>query len=128
VYDEAANGRNLDVFDEIISEDSVDHNAFPGMSATGPEAYKRVFGMSFVAFHDIHMAVDSLIAEGDRFAAQITISGTHQGEFIGIPATEKAISMQHIEVFEVKDGKITARWGVADRAGLMEQLGLALSM
>lgn len=74
------------------------------------------------------MAIDELIAEGDRVAVQATVSGTHEGEFMGMPPSGRAFNLGAVEVFEVKDGKITARWGVPDRAGLMEQLGLAPEM
>ena len=128
LYDEVANGRNLDVLDEIVSEDSKDHDTFPGMPDTGPEAYKVPFGGSLAAFPDFRMEVHDLVAEGDRVAARLTISGTHEGEFAGMPPTGKRFSVGHVEIFEVKDGKLTHRWGGPDRATLMEQLGLAPEM
>lgn len=128
LYDEVANGRNLDVLDEIVSEDSIDNDTFPGMPTRGVEAYRVVFAGSLAAFPDFHMEVHDLVAEGDRVAARMTISGTHEGEFAGMPPTGKTFSVGHIEIFQVEDGKLTARWGGPDRATLMEQLGLAPEM
>ena len=128
LYDEVSNAKNLDVLGEIIAEDSVDHDAFPGMPTTGPDAYEAVFGASHRAFSDFHMMVHDMVAEGDKVAIRMTISGTHDGEFMGMPPTGKKISIGAVELFEVKDGKITGRWGTPDRATLMEQLGLAPPM
>jgi len=128
LFDEVSNARNLNVLDEIVAEDAVEHDGFPGMPDTGPEAYRAVYGGSHAGFSDFHMELHDLIAEGDNVAVRATVRGTHDGEFIGIPPTGKAISVGVVEIFEVKDGKITGRWGAPDRATLMEQLGLAPEM
>lgn len=128
LYEEVGNSKQLDVIDEIVDPDTIDHDPFPGMPNTGTEAYKAVFGASQVAFPDFRMTIDGLIAEGDRVAVQGKVSGTHEGEFMGMPATGKAFSVDNIEVFEIKAGKITQRWGIADTASLMAQLGVAPPM
>jgi steroid delta-isomerase-like uncharacterized protein len=63
-----------------------------------------------------------------RVAVRATVNGTHDGDFVGMPPSGKTISVGAVEIFEVKDGKITGRWGTPDRATLMEQLGLAPPM
>ena len=128
LYEEVANAKQLDVIDEIVHSDTVDHEPFPGMPTKGTEAYKAIFGASISAFPDFQMRIDALIAEGDRVAVQGTVSGTHEGEFLGMPATGNAFSVSNIEVFEIQDGRITARWGIADSASMMEQLGLTPGM
>lgn len=128
LFDEVANAKNLDVLDEIISDDSVDHGSFPGMPDSGPEAYRAVYAASHAGFSDFHMRVHDMIAEGDNVAVRATVSGTHDGDFVGIPPTGNTISIEAVEIFEVKDGRITGRWGMPDRATLMEQLGLAPQM
>lgn len=87
-----------------------------------------VFGVSHPGFSDFDMAVHDMIAAGDGAAVLATVSGTHDGDFMGIPPTGKTISVGAVEIFEVKDGRITGRWGKPDRATLMEQLGLAPEM
>ena len=128
LYEEVANAKQLDVIDEIVHSDTVDHDPFPGMPTKGTEAYRAIFGASIAAFPDFHMSIDALIAEGDRVAVQGTVSGTHQGEFMGMAPTGNSFSVANIEVFEIHDGKITARWGIADSASLMEQLGVTPGM
>lgn len=56
------------------------------------------------------------------------MSGTHTGEFAGIPPTNKSIEVNAIDIFEFRDGTIMQSWDVADRAGMMQQLGVAPEM
>ena len=127
-YNEVINGGNLDLIDELVSEDFVDHEASPGMPTTGPEAPKATFAMFFAAFPDLQMTVDEMIGEGDKVVARATMSGTHKGEFMGIPPTNKAFKVQAIDIAEIHDGKVTQHWGVTDQAAMMAQLGLAPEM
>ena len=125
IYNEAINDGNLDVFDELVAEDAVEHEEFPGLPNRGPAAPKAFFAMFSAAFPDVHMTVNDMIAEGDKVVARATVSGTHKGEFMGIPPTAKSFEVQIIDILEVQNGKITAHWGVMDQAAMMEQLGLA---
>ena len=124
IYNEAINEGNLDLFDELVAEDAVEHEEFPGMPNRGPAAPKAFFTMFSAAFPDLHMTVNELIAEGDKVVARATVSGTHKGEFMGIPPTAKSFEVQVIDIVEIHDGKVTAHWGVMDQAKMMEQLGL----
>jgi len=74
------------------------------------------------------MTVDDMIGEGERVVARIRVSGTQTGEFVGIPPTNKSIEVNAIDIFEFRDGEITQSWEVADRAGMMQRLGLAQEM
>ncbi len=127
-YDEVINRKNLDVIDELVSEDFVDHTAFPGLPATGPESTRAVFTMFHAAFPDLQIAVDEMIAEGDKLVSRATVSGTHQGEFMGIPPTNKRFEVLDITIVEIHDGKLTAHWGLTDETAMMQQLGLASEM
>jgi predicted ester cyclase len=82
-YQEVINGRNLDVLDELLIPDGVDH----AFGSQNPEQAKQFFGMVDQAFPDLHAEVHDVIAEGELVAARVTYTGTHQGEFVGIPAT-----------------------------------------
>jgi predicted ester cyclase len=84
-YQEVINGRNLDAMDELLTPEGVDHT-FGSHSA---EQAKQFFGMVHQAFPDLHAEVHDVIAEGELVAARVTYTGTHQGEFVGIPATGK---------------------------------------
>lgn len=128
VYSEAVNEGNLDLFDELVAEDAVEHEVFPGMPNRGPAAPKAFFSMFSAAFPDMRMTVNDMIAEGDKVVARVTVSGTHKGEFMGTPPTARSFEAQAIDIFEVQDGMVTAHWGVMDQAAMMEQLGLTPDM
>ena len=66
LFDEVSNAKNLDVLDEIVAEDSVDHGSFPGMPNRGPDAYKAVYSASHAGFSDFHMRVNDMVAEVTR--------------------------------------------------------------
>ena len=84
-HEEVINGRNLDALDELLAPDGVDHT----FGSRNPEQAKQFFGMIHQAFPDLHAEVHDVIAEGELVAARVTYTGTHQGEFLGIPATGK---------------------------------------
>jgi len=121
-YDEVVNGGNLNIVDELASPDFVDHEAFPGL-AVGREGVKQFFSMLRTAFPDLRMNVDDLIAEGEKAVARATMTGTHQGEFAGVAATGKTVSVSTIDIVRFADGKLAEHWGVTDTASMMEQLG-----
>jgi hypothetical protein len=76
----------------------------------------------FQAFPDLHVALDEFVAEGDRVFLRSTMTGTHDGEFQGIPATGHHIAAESAEVFRIADGKFVGYWCMVDGAGLMRQL------
>jgi steroid delta-isomerase-like uncharacterized protein len=76
------------------------------------------------AFHGLNVTVDDIMADKDKVTARFTARGIHKGEFMGLPPTGKAITMTGIEIFRVKDGKITELWGEVNLMGLMQQLGI----
>jgi steroid delta-isomerase-like uncharacterized protein len=122
-YDEAINGRKLDIIDELVTTDFVEHEEIPG-GATGRDGVKQFFAMLAVAFPDFRFNVEDVIAEGDKGVVRSTLTGTHRGDFLGIPATGKAVSVGVIDIMRLTDGKVVEHWGVSDMAGLMEQLGV----
>ena len=76
----------------------------------------------FEAFPDMHVALDDLIAEGDRVFLRSTLTGTHDGEYKGIPATGRHVATECAEVFRIADGKVAGYWCLTNVAGLMRQL------
>ncbi len=119
--EEVQNQHNLDALDELFSPDFVDHG---GM--TNPpnlEGTKGFFTVLFAAFPDIRFTIRQQLAEGDKVMTHKTFQGTHQGQFMGIPATGKQVAFDLIDIFTLADGKITEHWVVADQLSLMQQLG-----
>jgi steroid delta-isomerase-like uncharacterized protein len=108
-----------------VAEDCIEHEAIPDMPSRGPEAPKAAFTMFLAAFPDLAMRAEDVIAEGDRVAVRTTMTGTHEGEFMGAPPTNKAFEVNVIDIFEIRDGQVTQHWGLTDQGAMMEQLGLA---
>ena len=122
-YDEVVNSGDLDRVDEFCTEDFVDHEEFPGISPDR-EGVKQFFAMTRAAFPDFRMDVEDLIVEGDRAVVRATMSGTHQGDFLGVPATGKRFSITAVDILRIVDEERAAEhWGVADVMALMQQLG-----
>jgi steroid delta-isomerase-like uncharacterized protein len=123
LYDEVMNAGNLAIADEVVAADAIEHEAPPGTPAEGPEVVKQWVGMMRTAFPDFHLEVDDMIVEGDRVAARVTMSGTHQGDFMGIPPTGKRFSISAIDIVRFAEGKMVEHWGATDNLGLLQQLG-----
>ena len=123
-YDEVLNRGNLDVIDKMTAENYVDHTAPPGMPP-GREGEKQWFTMLRAAFPDGQTTIDDIIAEGDKVAVRATMTGTHQGDFMGIPATGKPVTISGIDVTRFHEGQSVEHWGQWDMAALMQQLGVA---
>jgi steroid delta-isomerase-like uncharacterized protein len=121
---EAINQNNLDALDEVVAPDITDHDPAPGQ-APGLEGVKQWFSSMHTAFPDFRMNVEDMIAEGDKVVARVRLSGTHQGEFMGIDATGNRVTITGIDILRVNaDGKIVERWGNFDDLGVMQQLGV----
>ncbi len=119
---EAINQNNLDALDEMVASDVTDHDAGPGQ-APGLEGVKQIFSSLHTAFPDFHMDVEDMIAEGEKVVARVTMSGTHQGEFMGIAPTGNRVEVSGIDILRIADGKFVERWGNFDDLGMMQQLG-----
>ncbi len=79
------------------------------------------------AYPDSHFTIDDMIAEGDRVATKKTFTGTHTGDFGGIRATGKRVTLQYVDIMRVRDGKIIEHWLCMDQLSWLQQLGLAPS-
>ena len=122
MYDEVVGQGKLDLIDELVDPDVVEHEEFPGISP-GREGVKEFFSMFRNAFPDLQFAVEDMVAEGDKVAARITIRGTHKGPFLDIAPTGKQITVDAIDIFRFASGKIVDHWGVTDQMSMMQQLG-----
>ncbi|HEX6508732.1 MAG TPA: ester cyclase [Chloroflexota bacterium] len=123
LIDEVVNAGNLDAVDELLAPTFVNHNPLPG-ATPDRDGFKQAFRNLHAAFPDLHAINSDLIAEGDRVVALRGFEGTHEGPFMGVPATGKHIILDGITVFRVTNGHISERWSVLDMLGVMRQLGL----
>ena len=120
-FEEVWNNNNLDLADELLAQNYVDHNAPPGSSG-GIDGYKQSVAMFRSAFPDIHFSLDDIRGEGDLVAIRLTGQGTHKGPFIGIPPTNKQVSFGGMTFIRLEGGRIIERWGISDMPGLIQQL------
>ena len=110
VYDELFSGGKIEVIDELVAEDMVEHEEFPGLTPDR-EGVKQFVRLLRDDFSDIRFTPEDMIAEGDRVVARIRITGTHRGEFAGIAATNKTVDLQAIDILRFQDGKAVEHWG-----------------
>ena len=94
-----------------------------GFISNGKEGTKGFFTVLFAAFPDVRFTIRQQLAEGDKVMTHKTFQGTHQGPFMGIPATGKQVAFDVIDIFTVANGKLTEHWAVADLLSLMQHLG-----
>jgi predicted ester cyclase len=109
-YEQVLNGRDLDAVEDYFTEERI------------VEGVRRGCFAYFEAFPDLHLSIDELIAEDDGVFCRSTMTGTHDGEYKGIPPTGRHISSESAEVFRVVDGKFVGYWCLSNVAGLTRQL------
>lgn len=124
LVEEAINQGNMSVVDEFLIPDFVEHEELPSGIPPGREAPKVLFTMLRSAFPDFKATIEHLIAEGDEVVLHMTWTGTHEGEFMGIPPTGKRISINVIDILGIAEGKFVEHWGVMDSMAMMQQLGV----
>jgi steroid delta-isomerase-like uncharacterized protein len=114
---------DLDGFAALVADNFVEHDEVPGLPAT-KDGMLDYFRMVLAAFPDMRLDVEDLIAAGDKAVARVIATATHQGEFMGVPATARRVEMQLIDIMRFDDdGLVCDHWGVADLLSLMQQLG-----
>lgn len=119
-YPNAVSSGDLDVIDEIGTEDVISHA--PLGEPRGRDALKEYEAPIHDAFPDFEVTVENLVAEGDRVAMHLSIRGTHEGEILGIAPTGAQIEFQNMIFHRMEDGKIAERWVQPNVLGLLQQL------
>ncbi len=114
-------GGQVDVVDEVVAEDCVDHDPMPGQGQ-GRDGQRFTCQMVVGWLSNRCTLQDDFLAAGDTVIENWIFQGTHTGDFLGVPATGKQLQVRGIEIWRLADGRIVERWGVVDAAGVMEQL------
>jgi steroid delta-isomerase-like uncharacterized protein len=109
--------------DELVEPDAVIHTPLP-IEATGAQLLKEVFAGLHRAFPDLHITIEDLIEEGDKVVSRNMVTGTHQGDYMGIPPTGKSVTYNEIFILRFTGGRIAESWGVVDVFSQMKQLGV----
>jgi steroid delta-isomerase-like uncharacterized protein len=121
------NAGDIDGFGRQLADDFVERNEVPGIPPT-KEGVVQYFQMLLAAFPDLRMDVEDVIASSDKAVARVRVTGTHKGEFMGIPATDKSPAVNLIDITRFgDDGLAHEHWGVVDQLALMQQLGVILA-
>ena len=118
-YEEILNTRNMNVADEILDSQYVDHSA----AAPGVENFKTYFAMITSVFPDIKVTVEDLFADDDKVSARLTIRGTQSGSFRGFPATGQPATWSGMDIMHISEGKIIERWSERDFLHMLVQVG-----
>lgn len=119
--DEGWNKGNLAAIDELFAPDFVEHQA--GI-ASGRDGVKGSIQQLRGAFPDLHLTVEDAIAEGDKVWLRFSATGTHEGPFMGVPATGRRFAITVIDIGRLRDGRLVEHWGVADRFSVAQAIGL----
>jgi predicted ester cyclase len=121
IYEEVINKRDLDLVDELVRPDYIEHDPLPGQRE-GLDGIRDRYRMLIEGL-DPHFTIEDVIAEGDRVVVRWTNSGTNVGEFLGAPATNRPFTTAGIDIYRVEGGKLAEHWHVVDVYGQMMQLG-----
>lgn len=118
---EMLNTHDPDLVDTFVGEAYRNHNAFV---ADGREANRVFWAAFFAAFPDVSARMDDLIVSGDRVVGRFTYTGTHTGDFMGVPASGRPIEMRSIDIWRVEGGLFVEHWDELNTLQLFQQIGL----
>jgi steroid delta-isomerase-like uncharacterized protein len=124
LYEEVWNKRKMQLMSELVSPSHALHGPNFSGSSIGPEAYRRHVALFVAGFPDLRFTIEDTVTEGDRVVVCWTLSGTHKGEYMGIPATNKKVSIQGITIHHIANGRIMDSYPMRDMWGMMQQLGV----
>jgi steroid delta-isomerase-like uncharacterized protein len=125
--DEVLARGKIELIDELVADDFVEHQEFPGLTPN-KDGIKAFVTALRTGFPDLSVETVAVVGEGDEAWMQSEMSGSHEGEFLGVPATGKTITPLLFDRIRVKDGKIVEHWGLSDELGMMTQLGVVPEM
>ena len=120
------NERRLEFIDKVIADTHALGDPTVSGGGVGPAAYRRQVQRFLEGLPDLKFTVDDTISENDKLVVSWTVTGTHQGDFLGIPATNKKVTFSGITINQIADGKIIESTVIWDGLGLLEQFGIQL--
>jgi len=120
------NKGNSEFFMEATTPDYVYYSPSGNPNPMSREDAVESVKMFWKGFPDISFRIEEIIAEGDKITTRFVARGTHEGEFMGVPATGNKIELSTIIITRIENGKFVEEWEEMDRLGLMMQLGMDL--
>lgn len=121
-WDEVWNNRNDAALAEVFDAAEVHHWGI-GDDTHGPDEFLARVAAFRAAFPDFQIHVENTIREDDQVVSFYRATGTHEGEWLGIPATGKKVEYNGVNIFVIACGKVVESWGVANHLGLLQQIG-----
>ena len=112
---------DLKAADEVLAVDLIEHNPLPGQGA-GREGHKQVVTLYRLAFPDLRITTEDLVADGDRVALRWKADGTHLGELMGMAPTGKRVTLTGIDIMRIEGGRIVERWAEDNGQVVLQQL------
>jgi steroid delta-isomerase-like uncharacterized protein len=125
LFDEMNKG-NIEIWKELCAPEFAYYSPSNNPEPMSLDETIACFQMAFNGFPDINWKTHELIAKGDKVIARLTQTGTHEGEYHGIPATGNKIKISVISISQFKDGKCIETREELDALGFMQQLGMEL--
>jgi len=122
-WEDGFNQGDLDAIGEVFDENYVELTPYGAVEQGGPERAKQAYEWMQSVFGDIQFEVEQVIAEGDFVFTRTTATGTHLGEFMGVPATGRPVRFATVVISQVSSGKIVQDWSLIDAIGLLSQIG-----
>lgn len=122
-FEEVWNYGNLDVLDEILDENYVNHSPGAPNPPAGPAGLKPIVTAIREAFPDLKYIIENIVISENQIAVHIIMTGTHLGDFFGIAPTGKQIRVNQMQIEHIRNNKIIEHWRVTDDLNLMRQLG-----
>jgi predicted ester cyclase len=121
--EEVQNNKSEAAYDELNDPEFVNLSSPPGVPSDREGGKEFLWGFLH-AFPDSRFTIDDMIAEGDRVVTKKTFTGTHTGDFAGIPATGSRVTLQYVDIMRVREGRIVEHWLSMDQLSFMQQLGV----
>jgi steroid delta-isomerase-like uncharacterized protein len=126
LYHGVWNERRLEYIPQVIADTHALGDPTISGRGVGPAAYRKQVERFLVGLPDLKFNVDETVSEGDKLVVYWTITGTHMGEFMGVPPTGKLVAFSGITINQIADGKILESTVIWDGIGLMKQFGITL--
>ena len=124
ITDEIWNEGRLELIDELIAEDLTDHVELVGLEGTGRARYRASIEVARAAFPDYRNPLDFVLADGAFAVSYGRSTGTHRGEYLGIPPTGRSFDVPTFGILRFANCQAVERWGMSDNLAMMQQLGL----
>lgn len=120
----AINEHDFDAIDELVAADVVRHSqATPGVEVRNREQLKEFLRQDLTTFPDAHQEIHCMVAEGDKVALYLTLTGTQDGPMGPFPATGRKVEVKFLGIMRVENGKVCEIWAEWDNLGVLMQLG-----